>query len=390
MTASASSSRFPRLKVLWEFARPHRVALAGGLAMALAGSAAGLASPLVTKWILDSLASSASLLEPILVLAALTVAGAVIWYFQWVLMGTVGERIVLEARQSMVSRYLRARIAAITDRPPGELVTRVTSDTVLLREAAAASMIGIVNGVVMLVGSLVLMGVLDLALLGTTFAALAVVTVLFLALMPGIAKAQEQAQQRVGDLGGTLEGTIRAIRTVKASRAERRIAARIGEDAQAAAVQGIRAVRREALAWTIAFTGLQVAIIVILGLGAWRVDEGTMEVSTLIAFLLYAFGLFGPIMELSQNVTALQAGFAAAARIRETEGLEPETARAPPPPRRRPPCRPEPSRRRCWSCAGSAPPTGRSARPRSRTSAWSFRGAATSRSSAPRGPARRR
>jgi ATP-binding cassette subfamily B protein len=322
--ADRGDGRFPRVAVLWAFARPHKRALAGGLVLAIAGSAAGLASPLITKWILDSLATSESLLTPVVVLAALTIGGAVTWFFQWTLLGTVGERIVLDARTSMIGRYLRGRIDAVTGRPVGELVTRVTSDTVLLREAASSSVIGLVNGAVMLVGSLVLMGVLDLVLLGTTFIALAIVTALFLLLMPGIASAQERAQEHVGRLGGTLEGTLRAIRTVKASRAEPRIGARIGHDAEEAARYSVRAVRREALAWTIALTGVQVAIIAILGLGAWRVSDGAMEVSTLIAFLLYAFGLMGPIMELTQNTTALQAGFAAAARIRETEGLEPE------------------------------------------------------------------
>jgi ABC-type multidrug transport system fused ATPase/permease subunit len=320
--STAADMRFPRLAILWAFARPHRRLLAIGFALAIAGSAAALASPMITKWILDSLASSGSLLEPVLVLTALTIGGATLWFWQWTVLGTVGERIVLDARRSIVGRYMQARIAAITARPPGELVTRVTSDTVLLREAASSSAIGIVNGLVMLVGSLILMGVLDLVLLGTTFVALAIVTALFLALMPGIAKAQQHAQEHVGRLGGTLEGTIRAIRTVKASRAEARISRRIIDDADESAAYGIRAVRREALAWTIAFTGLQTAIIVILGLGAWRVSEGEMEVSSLIAFLLYAFGLMGPIMELTQNVTALQSGFAAAERIREMQWLE--------------------------------------------------------------------
>lgn len=53
------------------------------------------------------------------------------------------------------------------------VVTRVTSDTVLLREAASESLIGLINGTVMLVGSLVLMGVLDPVLLATTVAAVA-------------------------------------------------------------------------------------------------------------------------------------------------------------------------------------------------------------------------
>ena len=46
-----------------------------------------------------------------------------------------------------------------------------------------------------------------------------------------------------------------------------------------------------------------------------------MSVSTLIAFLLYAFGLLGPIMELSANLTSLQSGIAAAGRIREVDQL---------------------------------------------------------------------
>ncbi|MGY6652137.1 ABC transporter ATP-binding protein [Amycolatopsis sp. TRM77291] len=314
----------PRLKVLWSFARPHKGALAVGLLLALLGSAAGLATPMVTKWVLDSLGSSASLAGPVLALAGLMVVGAVIWLGQWILLGTVGERVVLKARESMVRRFFRATIPAITKRPTGELVTRVTSDTVLLREAASSSVIGLINGVVMLIGTLVLMSVLDPVLLGTTVAAVVVVIALFTWLMPAIAKEQEKAQDRVGRLGGVLEGALRAIRTVKASRAEARQSERILVDAEAAATHGVRAVRREAVAWVVAWTGIQAATLVILGLGAWRVDAGLLEVSSLIAFLLYAFALMEPITELSQNMTALQAGIAAAGRIREMDALEVE------------------------------------------------------------------
>ncbi|WP_233621783.1 ABC transporter ATP-binding protein [Amycolatopsis sp. WAC 04182] len=319
----------PRLKVLWSFARPHKGALAIGLVLALLGSAAGLATPMVTKWVLDSLGSSASLAGPVLALAGLMVIGAVIWLGQWILLGTVGERVVLKARESMVRRFFRATIPAITKRPTGELVTRVTSDTVLLREAASSSVIGLINGVVMLVGTLVLMSVLDPVLLATTVAAVLVVIVLFTWLMPAIAKEQEKAQDRVGRLGGVLEGALRAIRTVKASRAEARQSERILVDAEAAAAHGVRAVRREAVAWVVAWTGIQAATLVILGLGAWRVDAGLLEVSSLIAFLLYAFALMEPITELSQNMTALQAGIAAAGRIREMDALEVEEDRVP-------------------------------------------------------------
>ncbi|ROO62448.1 ATP-binding cassette subfamily B protein [Micromonospora sp. Llam0] len=317
--------RLPRLRLLWSFARPHRRALGLGLFLALVGSAAGLATPMVTKWVLDTLTGAASLRGPVLALLGLLVLGVVIWLWQWILLGTVGERVILDARQSMVRRLFRATVPAVTARPTGEFVTRVTSDTVLLREAASSSVIGLINGSVRLVGTLVLMAVLDLVLLGATVASVAGMTVLFSLLLPGIAKARERAQEHVGKLGAALEGTLRAIRTVKVSRAEQRQSERVVGEARESARQSIRAIRREALAWTVAWAGIQLAIITILGLGAWRVGTGALPVSSLIAFLLYAFGLMEPVTTLSRHLTALQSGIAAAGRIRQVEAMPAES-----------------------------------------------------------------
>jgi ATP-binding cassette subfamily B protein len=310
------------MKVLWSFARPHARTMALGLFLALLGSAAGLAGPLVTKWVLDSLGTGESLLGPVGVLLALTLGGSIVFLWQWRTLGAMGERVVLAARTAMVRRYLRATVPALTSRPSGELVTRVTSDTVLLSEAASSALVGIINSTVMLIGTLVLMGVLDLVLLATTVVAVIVVAILFGLVMPSIAKAKEEAQEHLGRLGGALEGAVRAIKTVKANRAESRLEDQIVASAATSADASIRAARKEALAWTIAWTGVQLAIIVILAVGAYRVDEGLLEVSSLIAFLLYAFGLMGPITELTQQVTQLQSGFAAAARIREVDAIE--------------------------------------------------------------------
>ncbi|MDG4827643.1 ABC transporter ATP-binding protein [Asanoa sp. WMMD1127] len=319
--------RFARLRVLISFVAPHRRVLVVGFVLGLLASAVGLATPMVTKWVIDTLGQPhASLWRPVGVLLALMVVGAAISLWQWVIMGTVSQKVVLDARVSMIRRYFAARVRDITGRPSGELVTRVTSDAGLLHDASA-SIVGMLNSALALVATLVLMGVLDVVLLGLTLGSVLVVGAIMMALMPAIAKAQEAAQESVGRLGGALEGTLRAIRTVKASRAERRQTERIVADARDAAAHGIRAARRTATVWTISWTGIQLAIIVILGIGAWRADRGLIEVSSLIAFLLYAFALMGPITELTQNVTSLQAGMAAAARIRQVDAMEIESPR---------------------------------------------------------------
>ncbi|WP_178391212.1 ABC transporter ATP-binding protein [Streptomyces uncialis] len=317
---------FVRLRVLWSFARPHKGGLALGLVLALLGSAMELATPMATKAVLDTLSGDVRLAWPITVLLALLAVGAFVGLWQAILLGTVAERIVLDARESVVRRYFRAALLPLSGRSTGELATRVTSDTVLLREAASSSVVGLINGAVLLVGTLVLMGTLDLVLLGVTTGAVVVIAVVFLLLMPGIATEQEKAQEALGRMGGALEGALRALRTVKAARAEERMADRVVVHARTAAAHGTSAVRREAVAWTVAFAGIQLAVIGILGFGAWRVSAGHLEVSSLIAFLLYMFTLMGPVTELSTHMTALQSGIAAAARIREVEAIPLETA----------------------------------------------------------------
>ncbi|WP_246636333.1 ABC transporter ATP-binding protein [Actinoplanes hulinensis] len=314
-----------RLGTLLAILQPHRRTMALGLVLGLIGNAAGLATPLVTKWVLDSFSGGVELAGPITVLAGLVVVGAAITLWQWILLGTLAERIVLDARTSIIHRYFRARIGDLQARPTGELVTRVTSDTGLLHQASG-SIIGLINAGVGLIGTLILMAVLDLVLLACTLAAVAVVAALMIVLLPRIGVAQTAAQEAVGRLGANLEGALRAIRTVKASRAETRQSGRIIGDARDAATHSIRAARVAATVWTIAWSGINLAVILILAIGAWRAHAGILEVSTLVAFLLYVFQLMGPISELTQNLTALQAGIAAAGRINELRSLHPESA----------------------------------------------------------------
>jgi len=316
--------------LLWSYARPHLRVLILGLVLSLGGTGVSLATPLVVKWVLDSLETGLDLAGPAAILLLLLVIGTAASLTQSLVLGRLAEHIVLDARRGLVRRFFRARLEQVQQYRTGELVTRVTSDTVLLREATTNSLIDLVNGFVALVGTIVLMAWLDVPLLVTTLLALSAIVVAFAVLVPQIAKADKRAQDAIGDLGATLEGGIRALRTVKSSRAEDREIGRVTAMAEASARQSIRSVWFSALTWAVAGGGMQLAIIVILGLGSVRVARGELLVSTLVAFLLYAFTIIGPISSLAGAVSTLQSGLAAAARIRETEDLDLEdTTRRP-------------------------------------------------------------
>ncbi|WP_154792346.1 ABC transporter ATP-binding protein [Occultella kanbiaonis] len=320
--ATPERSTREKVRILWGYARPHKAVIAVALVLGAIGTAAELATPLVTKAVLDGLEMSASLRTPITILGVLLVAGSAVALIQGIMLGTLAERIILAARTGLVGHLLRARVQEVTARPPGELVTRVTSDTLLIREATTSSIVNFVNGIIGLVGAIVLMAYLDAVLLGVTVAVLILVGISVVALMPRLSKAQQEAQEHVGALGGRLEGVIRALRTVKSARAESRETERIGGHAQASARSGIRAVRLENISWTITGAGVNLAVMMLLGVGAWRVSTGAITVTTLVAFLLYVFQLMMPVMLLTMSLTSLQSGLAAAARIKDVEDME--------------------------------------------------------------------
>lgn len=306
-----------KLRLLAGYVTPHRRLLALGVLLGLIGTAAELLTPMVTKNVLDRLEVDASLAAPVTILAVLLVAGTVIQLVQGIMLGTLAERIILSTRTGMVRHLLRARVPDVAGRAGGEMVARVTSDTMLIREATTTTIVHGINGVIALVGSVVLMAVLDVPLLLTTLVVIAMVALAAVLLMPQLARAQQQAQAEVGRMGGRLDGVLRAIRTVKASRAEERESERIGLHAARSARMAVRAVRLENYAWAITGGGINLAVLVVLGFGGWRVASGAIQVSTLIAFLLYLFQLMSPVSMLTMALTALQSGLAAAARIHE-------------------------------------------------------------------------
>ncbi|WP_454300222.1 ABC transporter transmembrane domain-containing protein [Salana multivorans] len=186
------------LPLLWGYARPHLRTIALGTLLGLFATAVTLATPLATKWVLDSLGTGLDLTRPAVVLVVLLVIGTIAGLAQAVLLGRLAEHVVLDARRALVQRFFRAKLEQIQRFRSGELVTRVTSDTVLLREAATSSIVNLVNGAVSLVGTIVLMAVLDVSLLLTTLAALLVIGLLLGILVPRIGKADKRAQDAIG------------------------------------------------------------------------------------------------------------------------------------------------------------------------------------------------
>lgn len=310
-------------------ARPHRKALIAGAALSALGGVAGLAQPLVAKSFVEALAVDEPVSRQVLLLALLIVGGALTSAFGMYAVERAAESVVLGARRRLISRLPRLRVADLDRRPPGDLISRVTADTTLLREAATNNLVDTLIGSVTLLGMLVLMAWLDVVLFLAVLGVVLAIGLCTALVMPRIARASKEAQEALGELGSGLERLLGAIRTVKASGAEERESAALEGSARGAWQAGLRAARWGAVAGTSSGLVVQLAFLTVLGLGGARVANGSMSVASLIGFLLYLFYLVGPVAQLASGISGLQVGTAAVRRIHEVLELAPEEGEEP-------------------------------------------------------------
>ncbi|MFE0273445.1 ABC transporter ATP-binding protein [Streptomyces sp. NPDC058992] len=311
-------------RALYRHFRPHRWTVAFGAALALLGAVSGLLQPLAAKALVDRLGAGESINGILLVLTALVVLGTAIHAFGAYVLERTAESVVLAARRTLIGRLLRLRVPEVERTQPGDLMSRVTSDTTLLRAVTTQSIVSAVTGSLSCVATLVLMAVMDAVLLGVTVGVIVLIGGAVALVMPRIAQATQRSQEAVGEISTVLERVFGAFRTVKASGAEEREAAVVETAARRAWRYGVRTAKWQSVAASSVGLAVQVSFLAVLGIGGARVASGAISVSTLMAFLLYLFYLIEPVTELVEAASQYQVGSAAVARIAEAERLETE------------------------------------------------------------------
>ncbi|WP_328445085.1 ABC transporter ATP-binding protein/permease [Streptomyces sp. NBC_00386] len=331
MSLTEAEPEVPAWRLLSGYVRPHRRALFGGALLALATGATGLLLPLVARGLIDDLSHDRPIGRALFGMAALVVTNAAVGALGSYVLRRTAESVVLGARRALSSYLLRLRIPAVDRSEPGDLMARITSDTTLLREVTTDSLVGLGTGGLTLVATVVMMGLVDVVLLGVTLGVVLCAGSVLALIVPRINRASRRAQDAVGVMGASLERTLGALRTIKASGAEHREERSVHEAAEESWRQSVRAARWSAAAGNTAGLAMQVAFITVLAVGGARVATGAIDVGTLVAFLLYVFYLMSPIQQVVGAVTQYQTGAAALARIQEALRLPAEPA-APPAP----------------------------------------------------------
>ncbi|MFF9429927.1 ABC transporter ATP-binding protein [Streptomyces sp. NPDC014746] len=316
---------------LWPYVRPVRVRLFTAAAVAIVASCLSLVIPLVLKWLVDGPVADrdpGGVWLGALYLLLLGIAEAVLFGYRRWLVARPLSSVEARMRADLFGRLQRLPIAFHDRWASGQLLSRGTTDLMLVRMFLAFPLTFLlVNGVTILAGYVLLLAQdwsLGLLLL-TPVLPLVLVSNLFERRYGAVARA---AQDQVGDLTTVVEESVLGIRIVKGfgrhrsqARAFRDLAGRLRGTELAKA-------RLLAMIWAVITVVPELAIGAALVLGTVQVADGNLSAGTLVAFLSTALALRWPVESIGFLLAMSQEAATATERYFEVMDApeEPETS----------------------------------------------------------------
>ncbi|MFD0312674.1 ABC transporter ATP-binding protein [Streptomyces flavalbus] len=317
------------MAALYRLTAGHRDAVVLATVLTLVGSALGLAQPWLAREVIDRGGTGGPYWTGLLLLAALFLGEAVTGAVGRFLLERTGEGVIRGLRHGLVGRFLRLEMREFHRHRSGDLTSRVTADTTLLREVVSQALVDLLTGVLVAAGAIALMGWIDpLLLLLVTLTVLLAAGVVT-SLLRGIRAASVQMQGAVGAVAADLERALGALPMVRVHQAEEREAARIGERIDSAYRSGVRTARLAAVMSPAVELAVQGSFLLVLVIGGLRVHSDGASLGDLVAFLLYASYLVLPLSSVFRAIGLIQRGMGAHERIQQALALPAEPASPP-------------------------------------------------------------
>jgi ATP-binding cassette subfamily B protein len=295
----------------------HKAALVVAVVLSLIGAVVSLAQPLVVGQVITAVQNGEDVGQLALILVLVILGAGIASGFMYYVLAKAGEGVVLSARNKLAVRLLKLPILEYDLRRTGDLVSRVGSDTTLLRAVLTQGLIDAAGGVLIFVGAIIAMAFIDPFLLLLTLGMISVAVASIVVSARQIRSATTKAQQRVGDMAASVERALSAVRTIRAARAESRETEGISNDANEAYVQGVKIAKINALISPIAGVASNAAFIVVLGVGGYRVAAGETSVANLVTFILLMFLMIRPLGQAFGAYSSVMSALGALARIEE-------------------------------------------------------------------------
>lgn len=312
------------LRALWEMLRGHKVPLIIAIVLSAVAALLNLAQPVVINRLIDSVGGG-PIAGFVWLLLGLLVVSSAVGAVQMYLLGRTAESAVFSTRRQLIARMLRLPIRTFDQQRTGDLVTRLGSDTTLVRTAVTGGLVDALGSTVTIVGAIVLMAILDPLMLVVVMVVLVATMGVTVAISSFIQKYTVRTQEAVGALGADMERALGAIRTIRAQNAQDRITGELDGQARTAFGHSLKIARIEAGLWPLSGAAMQLSFLAVLGIGGVRVASGDIAVADLVTFVLFLFMVAMPLGTLFGAVTTVRSAMGALTRIHQVLDTDPES-----------------------------------------------------------------
>jgi ABC-type multidrug transport system fused ATPase/permease subunit len=327
-----TGGRGRKLRGLIVLLGPYKGRVALMFAALVAGTAASLAPAPLAKTAIDSGILRGDERTLNLVVVAFVVSALVVWaatFAQTYLVGWVGQRALADLRLQIFRHLQDMPVGFYERRPAGVLISRMTNDVEALDSLVTDTVVTLFQASLTLIGSIVILLLLDVELALITFLIFPIMAAGSLAFRIASADAYRRTRETIGAITAYLQETLSGIRVVRAFAQEPRHRARFAELNQANRDANLVTVNLNAAY----FPGVEfvsaIATVAILLIGGGRVISGDVQIGVLVGFIAALNGFFDPIGQLSQVYTTYQSGMAALDKIFELLDEQPELRDAP-------------------------------------------------------------
>ncbi|MGR6742626.1 ABC transporter transmembrane domain-containing protein [Microbacterium sp. F1-18] len=318
-----------RLSQLLPYLFEHKGVLVAVAVLSVVEAVATLGQPLVVGQVIERVQAGDALGILVWALVILVVVSSAIGAFQHYLLQRTGTAVVFSSRRRLIARLLRLPISEFDARRTGDLVSRVGTDTTLLYAVLTQGLADSVGNALIFVGAIVAMLFIDPLLLLLIVIVIGASVAVVVGLSTRIRRATREQQERVGELASGVERAIGSIRTIRAAGATEREEAAVTGSARQAYDAGVRVAKASALVVPVAGIALQLSLLVVLGVGGYRVASGAISIASLVTFVMFLFFLVQPLASFLGAITSVNQALGALGRIQEVLDLPTEDSADP-------------------------------------------------------------
>ncbi len=309
-------------RLLKQLLRPHRKLLGFLMVAVLIENAARLSVPYLVKEGIDSgippilESNDKTTLEVIVAVLLMAVVIQAITRITFLMLaGRIGQEVLFTLRRRVFSHFQKLSPAFHDDYTSGRVISRQTSDIDAIYELLETGFDGLITAVLTLIGTAVLLLVLDVKLGLVALLCFPLLVLLTNWFRRESAKAYRRTRETVAVVIVHFVETIQGIRAVQAFRREDRnqeIFDAVNDDYRRANERAFRLVG-------LFMPGIKlignITIAIVLIYGARLAVEGEVTPGVLAAFLLYLRQFFEPMQEISQFYNTFQSASAALEKL---------------------------------------------------------------------------